>query len=225
MGAGKWFGTQWRIRILTQLCFPKLETVVIASPRFTPLPFMATQVISVRCQNCGSPLQVNDTIRFLTCNYCKSELELVRDASTVHTEVLQRIEQNTETTVSQLKVIELQNEIERLDREWEMWRQANLGRNKDGSLREPSTVGSIVGGLFVAGFGIFWTITAASFDRAGVFPASRIFPFFGVCFVIFGLFTCFRESQKAGEYPAARSRYENERGRLQQQLEALRRQA
>lgn len=96
-----------------------------------------TQVLSVRCQHCGAPLQIHDAIRFVTCNYCHAELEVIRDASTVHTQLLGKIEARTAAMEGSLKIIELQNEIERLDREWEGWKQSNLDRAKDGSLCEP----------------------------------------------------------------------------------------
>ena len=75
---------------------------------------MSAQLISLRCQNCGSSLQISDGLRFVTCAYCKCELAIKWDASTIHTEVLEAIHANTETTVNHLQVIELQNEIERL---------------------------------------------------------------------------------------------------------------
>lgn len=108
-----------------------------------------TQALSVRCQNCGSPLQVGDSIRFITCGYCHTELQVVRDASTVHTEVLGRIEQNTQTAVSQLKVIEIQNDLDLLDREWQQWRENNLGHDKAGTLVEPGRPVMLVKQSFV----------------------------------------------------------------------------
>ena len=122
-----------------------------------PLSQPMTQTFSVRCQNCGSPLQVNDSIRFVTCGYCHSELQVVRDASTIHTEVPQAIEKNTATTVTQLKVIELQNEIERLDREWDAWKEQNLGRNQDGTMTEPVSLTSPTTTLSVIGVLVLFT--------------------------------------------------------------------
>ncbi len=96
-----------------------------------------TQALSVRCQHCGAPLQISDALRFITCGYCHTELEVIRDASTIHTQLLGKIDARTAAMEGSLKVIELQNEIERLDREWEGWKQSNLDRAKDGSLSEP----------------------------------------------------------------------------------------
>lgn len=99
-----------------------------------------TQAISVRCQHCGAPLQVANAIRFVTCGYCHSELEIIRDSDTIHTEVLKRIDSRTQQMQGSLKVIEVQNEIERLDREWEMWRERHLPKTRDGFVLEPQPV-------------------------------------------------------------------------------------
>ena len=85
-----------------------------------------TQASSVRCQHCGAALKINDGVRFVTCGYCQSELEIVRDASTVYTEVLTRLQENSDAMAGSIKIIEVQNEIERADREWKTWEEENL---------------------------------------------------------------------------------------------------
>ncbi len=102
-----------------------------------PSPKTMTTALSVRCQQCGAPLQVSDALRFVTCGYCHAELEVVRDATTIHTQILDKIKAATSALSDRLKVLELQNDLDKLDREWEAWRQKNLDRNKDGSLFEP----------------------------------------------------------------------------------------
>ena len=97
-----------------------------------------TQSFSVRCQNCGAPLQIQEGLRYITCAHCGSELEIVRDDSTVHTAVIKAIAGELEAMRTKVKVLELQAEIDRLDREWEAWKQSNLGRWRDGSLIVPS---------------------------------------------------------------------------------------
>jgi len=78
---------------------------------------MEPHVIKLCCNGCGSDLQVTDDVRFLTCNYCHSKLELVRDVSVTHTRVLEKIERTSDRIAGNLKVIELQNDLERLDRD------------------------------------------------------------------------------------------------------------
>ena len=84
-----------------------------------------TQATSVRCQHCGASLKISDGLRFITCGYCQSELEVVKDASTVYTEVLTRLQENSDAMAESIRIIEVQNEIERADREWNDWEKEN----------------------------------------------------------------------------------------------------
>ena len=47
------------------------------------------------CQGCGSDLVVDEGIRFVTCNYCGARLEIVHDATTTHSRLLDKIEKRT----------------------------------------------------------------------------------------------------------------------------------
>ena len=167
-----------------------------------------TQALDVRCQNCGSPLQVGEGIRFVTCTYCNTALQIVRDAATVHTEVLDKIEARTAEMSGSLKTIELQNEIERLDREWQMWREKNLGRTKGGSIAEPSPAGSMIAGLVGAGFGLFFFV-ATSNSGAPIF-----FSLFGLVFAGLAIYSAIRGSVAGSGYDEARQRYESKRTEL-----------
>ena len=105
------------------------------------------KVTKVCCQGCGADLEIDESIRFVTCNYCGARLEVVHDATVTHTKQLANIERATERMASDIRVIELQNDLERLDREWNSQRNGLLVRGENGSLSEPSPVGSIVGGV------------------------------------------------------------------------------
>lgn len=63
------------------------------------------KVTRVCCQGCGADLQVDETIRFVTCNYCGAKLEVVHGESVTHTKQLDRIERTTDLLASNLKVI------------------------------------------------------------------------------------------------------------------------
>ncbi len=77
------------------------------------------KITKVCCQGCGADLQIDETIRFATCNYCHARLEIVHDPMVTHTRLLEDIERNTEEIADNLRIVELQNELERLDRDWE----------------------------------------------------------------------------------------------------------
>lgn len=178
---------------------------------------MQTQVIKLCCQGCGADLSVNDGIRFLTCNYCHSKLEVVRDASTTHTKVLEKLEHTTDQIAGKLQVLELQNELERIDREWEMARQSMLVKGKDGHTSEPSAASSVIGGLIAAGFGVFFAVGSGSIG------APFIFPLVGVIVILFGLYTAITGPEKASEFEQRKSLHQQQRGKLLAQIAAERR--
>jgi len=166
------------------------------------------ELITVRCNHCGAPLEVAAGARFVTCAHCGAQLEVHRTDSAIYTEVLDQINQRTERMERDLDEIKRQNAIEQLDREWEMRRQTLLVRNKDGSSGAPSAVGGILGGLVAAGFGIFWTVIAASNGSPGVFPL------FGVIFTGVAIVGVIFTLIKSSEYGDAEAEYRRRRQEL-----------
>src|SRR6478736_7918389 len=98
------------------------------------------KITKVCCQSCGADLQIDETIRYVTCNYCNAQLEVIHDATVTHTKQLERLERTTDQLANKLQVLELQNDLEQLDSEWEKFREATLTRDDNGQLREPSGV-------------------------------------------------------------------------------------
>ena len=54
------------------------------------------KVTKACCQGCGADLQIDETIRFVTCNYCNARLEVVHDTTVTHTRQLDKIEKTTD---------------------------------------------------------------------------------------------------------------------------------
>jgi len=118
------------------------------------------ETVSVRCNHCGAPLEVGRQTRFVTCEFCKSHLEVKRTESSIFTEEVERIARNTDQMAESLEVIALQNEIAQLDREW-MALHGN-GAANDGQQAGPS---STAGGWFGMIFVVFFAVVA--FSMAG----------------------------------------------------------
>lgn len=172
------------------------------------------KVTKVCCQGCGADLQIDESIRYVTCNYCNTRLEIVHDETVTHTRLLDKIERTTDRMANNLKVIELQNDLERLDREWESRRLSFMVRTKDGHLSEPSAVGSIVFGVVLTAFGIVWmSITANS---------SGIFSILGLVFIGFAFVGMVKGANKAAAFKARRSQYHGRRRHLVSRLDAER---
>ncbi len=177
---------------------------------------MDTRVMKLCCQGCGADLQVTEDVRFVTCNYCQSKLEIVRDASVTHTRVLEKLERTTERIAGNLKVIELQNDLERLDREWESERSSMMVRGENGQVSAPSTAASVIGGIFAIGFGIFFMVSTS-------FMGLSLFSVFGLIFAGIGIFNLIQGSAKASKFRNAQYDHHMRRNRLIRAIEQERR--
>jgi len=174
-------------------------------------------ITKVCCQGCGADLEVNEDIRFVTCNYCHCRLEIVHDKTVTHSKLLEKIEQKTDEMADDLKVIRLQNDLEKLDREWSMKAESFMVANKEGVKSVPTATGSVVGGVFAVVAGIIWMVAASSMGAPGVFPL------FGLVFIAIAVVGMVRGAGKAGGYSTAKSVHDQERRKLLGEIEAAKR--
>jgi len=175
------------------------------------------EMISVRCNHCGAPLSVGGQTRFVTCQFCNSQLEIKRSESAVFTEEVARIADNTEKMAGSLDAIRLQNEIEQLDREWSLQKEtyASGGRGKG-----PQTTGQA---LFGMGFAVFFAIVC--FSMAG-FAGSMggpggIFSLVPVGMGIFALVGGMMGLVKSQGVQSSRGDYQQRRDALIRKLDSL----
>ena len=173
------------------------------------------KITKVCCQGCGADLQIDETIRYVTCNYCNARLEIVHDQTVTHSRQLDKIQHTTDQLAGTLKVLELQNDIEHLDREWEKFRNTVLTRNENGQISEPSDVGSIVAGIVGLVVGILWIVVCTT---NGMSP----FALAGVLFIGIAIFGMKRGCDKAELYRVQSYRYSTARKSLLQRLEQAR---
>lgn len=180
---------------------------------------MSTKAVKVCCQGCGADLQTSDAIRFVTCNFCGSRLEIVRDPTTTHTRLLDEIHRKTEHLEDKLRVLELQNELEFLDRNWDRYRESCLTRSPDGSYSEPDSATSQVLGV-------------ASLILGGVILVFCLFNWnggqtsFGVicsfAFIGFGAFHLTHGAEKARSHEGAKMSYSTRRSRIVNEIRKIR---
>ena len=139
---------------------------------FVKLPRVSeTTASSVTCNHCGAPLAIQPSTRFVTCTHCGSRLEIHRSGAALFTEVLESIDQRTKEIAQDVDVIRRQNEVERLDREWAMRREALMVRTKSGT-ETPSIAGGIIGAVLGVGFGIFWIAMSSNAGAPASFRSS-----------------------------------------------------
>lgn len=173
------------------------------------------ETLSVRCNHCGAPLQVAGNTRFVTCQFCHSNLEVKRTDSSVFTEEVAKIAENTGKMAGSLEVITLQNEIERLDREWGIEQADSMIQGGDG----PRPPGNPMFGL---AFAIFFAVVCfgmASFS--GSFGAPGIFQLVPIGMGLFALVAGIMGVAKGQTRETARTQYQQRRAELMNQLEAL----
>ena len=171
-------------------------------------------LVTVRCNECGAPLETSDSVRYLTCNHCGSQLSVQRTASSIFTEKLEAIEERTEAIAGSIDVIRVQNDIAQLDREWVMEREKHLVHGKRGT-HEPgpgNVIGSAMG--LVVGLMILWVEMSAR--SRGMMTVMGLF-FTVMCGA--GLVGGIR---KADKLHMARTLYESRRRELQAELARLR---
>jgi hypothetical protein len=171
----------------------------------------------VCCQGCGANLEVDETIRFVTCNYCDARLEVVHDQTTTHTKLLDELVEKTESMAGDLKVIQAEMELQRVERDWEIKQKQFMVTDKHGRESTPSMVGSVIGGIIVIIFGVFWIGLAASMN------APPLFPLFGLVFIGAAVFGLIKGATKSTGYQNALAEYQTRRAAAVRRLEEARR--
>lgn len=169
---------------------------------------------SLNCNHCGAPLEVPETANFVTCNHCEAKLAIRRTASTTFTEQLGQIEAKQDRLLEKVTSLQRQNRLAQIDRQWDRDREKLLIADKHGNRHEPNATMAVMGGVVVVVFGLFWTVTAANLESRsplGGSPFPVPFALFGVIFIFVGLATAVYQFTKAGDFRAAKRRYQRAR--------------
>ena len=165
--------------------------------------------VDSRCIHCGATLRVAGDATHVCCQYCNSELHVLHDGSRATTELVRAMHEGLS---QKLDVLRVQNDLERLDREWNMERENYMVTAKNGNRSVPSTMGSAAIGIFMAIAGIAWTVFAVSNGAPGFFA------FFGVVFVAIAVISSIGGFFKASAHDTAEQRYRHSRDRLTREL-------
>ena len=173
-------------------------------------------VETIACNNCGAPLNVPPTANFATCAHCNSQLVIRRNDTARYTETLDRIEGYTERIAEDVEYIRLQNDLERLDREWQVERRRFLMRERRGASRLP-TRGYVISRVLVSIVALvlvtFWFGFASSAGDAALF-----FGWFGLVVVAITLVSAVTSLIKGVNYAAAKQEYHRRRQEILRRL-------
>jgi hypothetical protein len=171
----------------------------------------------LNCNECGALIQVPDAARYVTCNRCGAHLTVQRTGIATYTEAARRPPPESGPTdpalremSERLEQLEYENELARIDREWEMERERYMVTSRYGRRYVPSAAAAVVMGVVAVGFGLFWAFMAFSIVPAfGGFGAA--FPLFGLVFIAFGAGVSIYQYTKAQQYQAAYAEYQRRR--------------
>src|SRR4051794_21535805 len=116
----------------------------------------------------------------------------------------------------QLAETRYQNELERIDREWQIEREKYMVPDRFGRRHVPTVGGGLTGAVVIGVFGVFWTIMAFSITSGapdeGPFGLVKVFfPLFGVVFTVFGVYMGIQAAGKAEAYNRAFAAYQARR--------------
>ncbi|HYF49800.1 MAG TPA: hypothetical protein VEJ63_10365 [Planctomycetota bacterium] len=173
---------------------------------------MATTLISLSCNHCGAPLSIPEQTKFVTCKHCNSRLQVEHSDSAYFTSVLDRVVEHTEAAAGELEIIRLQNDLEQIDREWQMRRESLMIRDKRGNVSEPQDPG--IAEYLVTAWGIIFCIVFICITLA-IFPPMALFG--GVALVI-TLLQATNNRQKRDLYASAHQRYRERRAEATKKL-------
>lgn len=165
-------------------------------------------VLSVSCNHCGAPLQIDESTRYLTCRFCSSQLEVQHSESAIYTKVLEAIDERTTAMSKELNTIRWQNDLAQLDRDWERERESYLIRGQYGRTRVPSTTGSLLAMMLGIAFSVFWIVFADSQGAPGPVVS------FGVLAIVVVVVGCAANLLKSVKYKERLSAYERRREQL-----------
>jgi hypothetical protein len=163
---------------------------------------------SFTCTNCGAPIKIDESTRFIPCIYCNTQLEIQSDAPD-DSEATEP-EDETARLASEMALARLNKKLEKLDQEWE-----------DSPYEYPS--GGWIQSSMAAALGIGLGLVSFNFVR----PAADVGWFFialGILFALGGIAagigSYIYTNRKRAEYDEAEQEYNERREKILEQIRA-----
>lgn len=173
-------------------------------------------VLSILCQRCGAPLQIADeSVRFVTCTHCGTPLEIVREATQAHSRILQQIQTATQDHSRRLEVVESENELLQIDKEWATVRERLCGRSRSGALNDSPMAGCIGPGVSISVGGLAFVIGLCSNPEDFLFPSALFF----TLALVFGIILWLSATRAQKEFAQLHGKYVESRRNLVQKID------
>lgn len=186
------------------------------------------ELVALNCNNCGAKLKVGETAKFVTCKHCDTQLAIKHEGDASYTELVdaaarleersrelegraEELAERSEEIAGQHDVLVVQNDLDRLDREWEKEREGHLLQSKSGHKYEPTRAAAT--GLFMVA-PVFLVIGALSYSRL----SSTVMLIGGLAVTAIAALGASNMLAKARAFEAAKGRYNARREELEEQL-------
>ena len=167
---------------------------------------------------CVAGVELPPGLRFVTCQFCGSRLEVRFSGGVAFTEVLDPGDDGARKIAADLRLIKLQNELSRLDQEWSLERE-HYFEDRRMVHAHPPTAGQtnqrILFSIIAIAFGVIWIGVSASQAGAGGAPV------FGLLPIVFGIASLFHAGSQRTRYNAALGCYHARRDKLLRALSEL----
>ena len=114
---------------------------------------MGTMKIStLKCANCSAPLKVEADAKVTQCDHCQAYLAIESGESGLATKRLEKLEHSTATLSAELRDVQRDLALEKLDRQWKRDRMRYGQTGRYGEVVMPSREGAntvlVIGVLF-----------------------------------------------------------------------------
>ena len=169
------------------------------------------KLVSIACNHCGAPLDVSEEARFVTCRFCSSKLAIQHSDSAIYTTVAE-LKATAQELSENLEVLQLQRDLDQLDREWQQTQEGYLVNTRRGP-KAPS-IDETVFGVGMMMVGVVFMVTA--------FGSKSWLYLIGGLLIPAGIFAAKGAYDYAKDYQRAKGRYHRERKRLMRELSASR---
>lgn len=180
---------------------------------------MSVKVTKVACQSCGADLEVDESIRYVTCRYCHSRLEICHHPSSVYTKLLERVERTQRSTERELRLIRLERQLDRLEKQWHAFVDSVSSRKRDGRAAPPSGSDAIGVVVVTAILGIGFLVEGLS--GLAMWPLAVL----GGGILFAGFMIARHSRRRAREFEAMKTRYLQQRSAIHARISAAEREA
>lgn len=166
------------------------------------------KLLALNCNQCGAPLEVPAKAKYVTCNFCSTQLSVQHTDKVAYTEAIEEIQERTRQMSEDLEYLKKQSAVEDLDRSWRRRREQFMVRSEQGKLSVPRKSTAIGIGAFTTIAGLVWMRLAMNIGAPGPFPL------FGLVFISAGIFSAWRMNAKANEFHRTHRAYLSKRHKL-----------